>query len=468
MMEVVNEDCSAADDSLLNHPLPTHSKPHQSRYFRVNTSTNTNDDDAAPLTSTYSKRRSSMIRKSCNVKRFSIIESTEKHNGVDTKEFCGPYAHLRRELDYTYHTNYRKERQWLQDSIIEDMLDNVTDNDLCIHPTEPWFIYTVGAQGAGKKHTVRELVKQGRLPLLSFVHVDPDEIRRRLPEFNVYVLKAAPYMVEGLTKKETGYISEILTLAALQAGRNVIVDGSLSAASWHVQRIQSLREQYSCLKFAILNVTASQETICQRAHTQAQHTGRDIAEECIAMCLEEISDAIRLVRPSVDFYCEIHNNNEGSLELLKGSSTTSIMEENDNDDLDWDGFTVQFLQTCAWMPGTIGKTKLKRDVSTEESQDLKESVMRRTSRMCRRRFSVFISSEENNRSDHLDFYGTYSHIRKSLDYGYHANYTFERQKLQDAIITDMLDSAIIYGVDGQLGTVPTEPWIVFTAGAMVR
>jgi hypothetical protein len=244
----------------------------------------------------------------------------------------------------------------------------------------------------------------------------------------------------------------------------VIVDGSLSEASWHVQRIQSLRQQYSCLKFAIFHVTAPQEFISQRAKTQALHTGREIAEECITICLEDIQDAIEIVRPSVDFYCEIHN--AGSLEL-KGSTATAIATEDDGDDLDWTGFTVQFLQTCAWMPGKIGKPKLKRNVSTEESQVLKEAVVRRTiSRSCRRRFSVFISSEENNRADHLNFYGTYSHIRKSLDYDYHANYTFERQKLQDAIITDMLDSAIIYDVDGKLGTVPTEPWIVFTAGAM--
>ena len=404
-----------------------------------------------------------MIRKASSVKRFSIIESTETCNGVLTKDFFGPYAHLRKELDYTYHTNYRKERQWLQDSIIEDMLDNISDDDPCVHPTEPWFIYTVGAQGAGKKYTVRELVKQGRLPLLGFVHVDPDEIRRRLPEFSVYVLKS-PFMVETFTKKETGYIVEILTLAALQAGRNVIVDGSLLEASWHVQRIQSLRQQYSSLKFAIFNVTAPLEIICKRAQAQALQTGREIAEECITICLEEIQDAMETLRPKVDFYCEIHN--AGSLELKESASTMTTTEG--DADLDWTGFTVQFLQKCSWMPGTIGNSKLQREVSTEESQALKGSVVRGISRSSRRRFSVLISSEENNRADHLDFYGTYSHIRKSLDYKYHANYTFGRQKLQDAIITDMLDSAIIYGVDGKLGTVPTEPWIVFTAGAMVR
>ena len=36
--------------------------------------------------------------------------------------------------------------------------------------------------GAGKSYTMRKLVEKGRFPLLAFVNVDPDEIRRQLPE----------------------------------------------------------------------------------------------------------------------------------------------------------------------------------------------------------------------------------------------------------------------------------------------
>ena len=128
-------------------------------------------------------------------------------------------------------------------------------------------------------------------------------------------------------------------------------------------------------------------------------------------------------------------------------------------------FQRTFMQTCAWMPGMKGTTKLmKRVLSAQDTHDVAQSFARHQNQtMHRRRFSVMISSEENNRADHANFYGKYSHIRSTLDYNYHSNYTFERQKLQDAIITDMLDSAIIAGEDGKLGTVPTMPWIVFTA-----
>jgi hypothetical protein len=214
------------------------------------------------------RRRPSILRRFSSLKKFSAIVSTEQYNNVTTPTFLGPYAHLRKELDYTYHRHYRKERQWLQDSIIEDMLDNVPGDsaDLCIAPTEPWVVFTVGPRGAGKKHVLHELVKEGRLPLLSFVYVDPDEIRRRLPEFGCYS-KKSPLAVDELTRKESGFIAEILTLAAIQAGRNVVIDGVLSGAEWHVQLIEKLRTNCKCqnLKFAMLHITAPADLVLRRS-----------------------------------------------------------------------------------------------------------------------------------------------------------------------------------------------------------
>jgi hypothetical protein len=104
-------------------------------------------------------------------------------------------------------------------------------------------------------------------------------------------------------------------------------------------------------------------------------------------------------------------------------------------------------------------------VSEQDAADANDYAIQRAKEL-RQPFSVLISSEENNKSDDLRFFGKYSHIRKTLDYSYHCNYTFERQKLQDAIITDMLHEAFVLDQDGNVGTVPTQPWIVFTAGAM--
>lgn len=49
------------------------------------------------------------------------------------------------------------------------------------------------------------------------------------------------------------------------------------------------------------------------------------------------------------------------------------------------------------------------------------------------------------------------------------NYTKSRQLFQDKIISKLLDGALVQDTEnGVVCRTPTEPWIVFTAGAMVR
>ena len=172
--------------------------------------------------------------------------------------------------------------------------------------------------------------------------------------------------------------------------------------------------------------------------------------------LETIPKSLEVVRPYVDFFCEIENGKD-SYRLVN----------NNNNDITWESFHQTFLQSCAWKPGMKGKQKMRTEItlSAREAEDANASAIRKA-KVTRKPFDVLISSEENNKSDDLIFYGKYSHIRKTLDYNYHSNYTFERQKLQDAIITDMLHEAFILDLDGNVGSVPKQPWIVFTAGCM--
>jgi predicted kinase len=210
------------------------------------------------------KARRPSFRRS-NMRRFSMCTSTADHFQDKTDgKFHGPYAHIRKQLDHTYHGHYQKERQWLQDSIVEEFLDNVHRTDICMTPNEPWLIYTVGAPGAGKIHILMYLFKEGKLPLMGFVMIDPDAIRRRLPEFQSY-LQNCPEKVYALTGREAGYIVEILTLAAVQSGRNVILDGCLQSTEWHGEFFNSLKTCNSKLKIGMLHVTAPRETIFQRA-----------------------------------------------------------------------------------------------------------------------------------------------------------------------------------------------------------
>jgi predicted kinase len=482
----------------------------------------------------YNKRKC-LFRK-CYTRRFSIEQSTDDINKAATpsdQQFYGPYAHIRKSLDYTYHSHYRKQRQWLQDSIIETFMENlVNGNDAMTTPQEPWFIYTVGAPGAGKRHTIMKLLEEGKLPLLSFVHVDPQEIRRRLPEFASYVLKS-PDRVDRLTGKEAGHVMEILVRVALEKGKNVVLDGSLHDADWYAGFYQELRDKYPKMRVALLHITAPRELILHRAHVSAfafvlffnfgrichvergvrdsthgcvlsavecdstillcvvildgfrtyvplvtfrlsqfvprystciatttiqqrnqkyhqdveMWTHRHIPTERIDKILAQIPVSIERLRPEVNYLCELHNGGDG----------IKIMGDT------WDHFSQTFQQTCAVVADTDKR-------SPEKLQEAIQAMFHHmTSTLWKKTlFAAGMSSEENYKAtaDEQGFYGPFADIRSTLDYSYHEHYEKNRQSLQDKILTDMLNSAVITDKNGNVCTTPTEPWLVFTAGAM--
>lgn len=196
----------------------------------------------------------------------STEENYRAHYG--TKSY-GKFASIRDGLDSEFHSVYSKRRQLFQDTIIESMLRKTHVHDVengrnCSKPHNPWIVFTAGAMGAGKSHTIRLLDEKKRFPLHSFVSVDPDQIRHHLPEFDVYATKQ-PQKAGELTRKECGMMSEVLTKAALQHGHNVLVDGSLRNATWYHQYFQELKQTYPHLRIGIIHVTAPREEVFARA-----------------------------------------------------------------------------------------------------------------------------------------------------------------------------------------------------------
>jgi hypothetical protein len=152
--------------------------------------------------------------------------------------FYGIYGHLRQMLDYTYHSFYKKERQWLHDAIIDDALVSLlppskeepetngatsstdrmnatatttSDSESTVnqyslttlatkiapttstasttataakmmipqHQQQPmWMILVIGVHGVGKHYVIQDLIQRKRLRLLSFVGIDSGALYR--------------------------------------------------------------------------------------------------------------------------------------------------------------------------------------------------------------------------------------------------------------------------------------------------
>jgi len=268
--------------------------------------------------------------------------STSSSNIVDEKlMFYGQYAHIRKTLDYSYHMNYNKYRQKIQDMIITEILSSpriVDQNsgEVCTTPTEPFLVFTAGAMGAGKSFTLRSLNERNLFPLSAFVLIDPDDIRHKLPEFGLYVAED-PLTAGELTRKEAGYIVEILTLAALQAGKNVLVDTSLRDCEWYKEYFSRLRKDYPSIKLVILHVIAPEDAVFQRAESRGKMTGRVVPQEILKLALEQVPKSVETLRPLVDYYCKVENAPGEDIQMVTAGIT-------------WDQFRSNWVQTCAWIP----------------------------------------------------------------------------------------------------------------------
>lgn len=284
---------------------------------------------------------------------YDWTRSTEENYQSGDGRNYGRFAAIRDHLDKRYHSTYTKSRQLFQDAIIESLL-SANQTSRC--QTEPWIVFTAGSMGSGKSHTLKELGRTGRFPLHSFVTVDPDQIRHRLPEFDEYARRNAEE-AGFLTRKECGMMSEIMTIAALQRGQNVIVDGTLRDAAWYENYFRELRQANPNLRIAIIHVTAPRQVVFARAlvracvgcsfedvrgylltlilsslQSRSKDTGRVVPRDLLERVMEQVPHSVDLLRPSVDFSIDLHNPGNGLEVTTKG--------------MDWELFTRHWAQVC--------------------------------------------------------------------------------------------------------------------------
>ena len=420
------------------------------------------------------------------LRRFCSDVSTEELFRIDSGEsalFVGAYGHIRKKyIDHVhYHSHYQKERQWLHDSIIEDYIENSNEHSpssLVVDEGQQWLIFTVGVQGAGKKYTIEYLMEEHTLVLQNFCSIDADELRQFLPEFEVYI-RHGPEVVDALTQKEAGYISETMCWAALQAGKSVIWDMALRHPEWVSSHIQKVKAIFPNVRVAAIHITppTPEEAIVRREKT-AQLTGRRLSDD-LSLIRAEIDrierDFEMVLRPETDVSATICNTAAG-LEMING---------------DWESFMFSFAETPKQLVRIVSDESyapteedfsqignipplpqytrsrssllVRRESSNISASTSTSGFNRRGS--VRRRFSVAASTEDNYGTSSDKFIGRFAHIRSTLDYSYHKNYTFERQRFQDSILQEYLQGAVIRDAEtGIACSTPEEPWIVFTAG----
>ena len=245
---------------------------------------------------------------------YDWTKSTEANHVDMNASLTGPFRQIRETLDYSYHSRYSQSRQLLQDGMIESTLNRATEPRWNKTSSEDqWIIFTAGVFGAGKTHTIKRLSDMSAIDLDSFVSVDPDEIRRMIPEFSGYIQKN-PEKAGDDTRKEAGMIAEVVTEAALRNGYNVIVDGSLRDFSWYQLYFEKIRESHPRIRIGIIHVTAPEADILERVRVRAKLTGRAIPRSVLSESLIQVPKSVSILKSFVDCFLEIHNPSGGTSE----------------------------------------------------------------------------------------------------------------------------------------------------------
>jgi len=176
----------------------------------------------------------------------------------NNRYFFGRFKQIRERLDYSYHSFYSPERQFVQDEIILSFLSKGRPS-----VEDPWAIFTGGVMGCGKSFVMEQLQCKGLLSVDDFVYVDPDALRECLPEYAAYLQEDAE-TAGSATQKEAGFMAEILTLAALECGMSIIVDGSLKDSIFYECHFRQLKRECPKLCLAIFLISAPLEDIYER------------------------------------------------------------------------------------------------------------------------------------------------------------------------------------------------------------
>lgn len=188
------------------------------------------------------------------------------------------YEYVKQYLDLSYYTNiYTNTRIKLHNDIIDKYFINI---DNLINQKKQKFIFTSGAYGSGKSFFVEQLNKFGKINLKKYIYVDPDEIRKELPEYN-QIINNEPLNLGILTNQESFFIGEIIRLHAMFLGMDVIYDSSLKNFDWIENHIRWIRNTFVSCEIIIIHIQSDLTNILERNLLRAKETKRCISPNSI-------------------------------------------------------------------------------------------------------------------------------------------------------------------------------------------
>jgi len=255
-------------------------------------------------------------------KEIKKAKGTARYHQRSTKwdgKVPGENRYIRQRMDYSYFVQVTDDRLLWQDEMIRRELFTAE----CMRAKQrlsrfklPWVVYSAGGMGAGKGYVTNWMNEKGYLPKANLIGVDPDAIRKMLPEWDA-LSNALPEEAGYLTQMEATNIGDIVAKKALANRFCVFIDGSLRATDWYKNTEFPLyRKLFPGIRVMIIHVLAEPEEECiNRAVARAKTEGRAVPASQVQTSISDSARSVSALAPEADFVIRVVNRTGQEPEL---------------------------------------------------------------------------------------------------------------------------------------------------------
>jgi Zeta toxin len=263
------------------------------------------------------------------------VEDEQKEKDDRFVLFTPTFCEARSKLDYTYHTHVVKQRQYLQDAIIQRIVSTMTINSTTTNwnltksmpantdhvppKHRPWIVFTAGPMGVGKGYVITQLQQLQLFNVRDhFITIDPDLIKYEIPEMVGY-LQIDRNTAATKVHRESTQISDIIFEYAILHSLSILVDGSLRDVDYYQSLFHRIRKEYPQYRIGIIHITATRDVIMERATSRAIRTGRVIPKELLEDSIAQVPKSVELLSPLADAVHVIANHPNRPLQLVSST-----------------------------------------------------------------------------------------------------------------------------------------------------
>ena len=162
--------------------------------------------------------------------------------------------------------DYPADRKLLHEKIMGEYFDHV---QAPAKGQKPMAILMAGGTAAGKSTILRHHMDEEMMN--QFVMVDPDGIKEKLPEYKE-ATKGSARNAAVMVHEESSDIAKNLRQRAIDAGKNVVIDGTMKDPHKYGKLIDSLKEKGYDVNVIFVDIDIDQAI--HFAKKRAEHTGR--------------------------------------------------------------------------------------------------------------------------------------------------------------------------------------------------